>query len=101
MLCIRTVDSYLSCECEANSKGIAKTITDASVDIILNRDLSGLQSLIDEFVEIQGIGYICITDETGEFLAHTFVPRVPEESGLATREALRRWNGGCQRLETS
>ena len=79
VLCIRTVDSYLSREYEANSKGIAKTIADASVDIILNRDLSVLQSLIDQFVEIQGISYIYITDETGEFLAHTFVPGVPEE----------------------
>ncbi len=77
MLCIRTVDRYLSCE--SKSKGIAKTIADASGDIILNRDLSGLPSLIDQFVEIQGISYIYITDETGEFLAHTFVPGVPEE----------------------
>ena len=79
VLCIRTVDGYLSREYEANSKGIAKTIADASVDIILNRDLSVLQSLIDQFVEIQGISYIYITDESGEFLAHTFVPGIPEE----------------------
>ena len=79
ILCIYTVDIHLSKEYESSSKGIAKTIADASVDIILNRDLSALQSLIDQFVEIQGISYIYITSESSEFLAHTFVPGIPEE----------------------
>ncbi len=78
-VCIATVDSQLSEEYVSNSKGIAKTIADASVDIILNRDLSALQSLIDQFLEIQGINYIYIVNEDGEFLAHTFVPGIPEE----------------------
>ena len=79
VLCIYTVDTHLSKEYESNSKGIAKTIADASVDIILNRDLSALQSLIDQFVEIQGISYIYVTNEAGEFLSHTFVPGIPDE----------------------
>lgn len=79
ILSIYSVDAHLSKEYESNSKGIAKTIADASVDIILNRDLSSLQSLIDQFVEIQGISYIYITNENGEFLAHTFVPGIPSE----------------------
>ncbi len=79
VLCIYTVDTHLSEEYESNSKDIAKTIADSSVDILLNRDLSALQSLIDQFVEIQSIRYIYITDEEGEFVAHTFVPGVPEE----------------------
>lgn len=79
VLCIYTVDTHLSEEYVSNSKGIAKTIADASVDIILNRDLSALQSLIDQFVEIQGISYIYIANESGEFLSHTFVPGIPEE----------------------
>ncbi len=79
ILCIYTVESHLSKEYENNSKAIAKTIANASVDIILNRDLSSLQSLIDQFIEIQGISYIYIINESGEFLAHTFVPGIPEE----------------------
>ena len=35
--------------------------------------------MIDQFVEIQGIRYIYITSEDGEYLAHTFVPGIPEE----------------------
>ena len=78
-LLIDTVNSYLSEEYENNSLGIAQTISDASVDILLNRDLAALQSFIDQFVEIQGINYVYIRDETGEFLAHTFVPGIPEQ----------------------
>ena len=76
---IYSVDAHLTKEYEENSKDIAKTIADASVDIILNRDLSSLQSLIDQFVEIQGISYIYIVNEGGEYLAHTFVPGIPHE----------------------
>jgi len=92
-VCIATVDSQLSEEYESNSAGIAQTIADASVDIILNRDLSALQSLIDQFLEIQGISYIYIVDENGEFLAHTFVPGIPGEilaSDTASTETVER-----------
>ena len=97
-VCIATVDSQLSEEYESNSAGIAQTIADASVDIILNRDLSALQSLIDQFLEIQGISYIYIVDENGEFLAHTFVPGIPEEilaSDPANTETVERQLSGA------
>lgn len=79
ILCVYTVDTHLSEEYVSNSQNIAKTIADASVDIMLNRDLSTLQSLIDQFVEIQGIKYIYVTNELGEYVAHTFVPGIPAE----------------------
>ena len=77
-LCLWTVTTQLSAEYEINSRNIAKTVADSSVDILLNRDMATLQSLVDQFIEIQGIRYIYITSETGEFLAHTFVPGIPE-----------------------
>ena len=79
VLCIYTVDTELSAEYETNTRNIAKTVADSSVGILLNRDLASLQSLVDQFLEIQGIRYIYITSESGEFLAHTFVPGIPEE----------------------
>ena len=78
-LAIYTVDGHLSKEYVTNSRNIAKTIADSSVDILLNRDLATLQSLIDQFLGIQGIKYIYIADEKGEYLAHTFVPGIPAE----------------------
>ena len=79
VLAIYTVDGHLSKEYVTNSRNIAKTIADSSVDILLNRDLATLQSLIDQFLGIQGIKYIYIVDETNEYLAHTFVPGIPAE----------------------
>jgi sensor histidine kinase regulating citrate/malate metabolism len=87
-LCIQTVDEQLSAEYEVNSRAIAQSIANSSMDIILNRDLSTLQSLIDQFKEIQGIKYIYITDEHGDILAHTFVPWVPKEISTAERQGL-------------
>ncbi len=78
-LCLITVGTELSAEYEINTRNIAKTVADSSVDILLNRDMATLQSLVDQFIEIQGIRYIYITSETGDYLAHTFVPGIPDE----------------------
>ena len=78
-LCVFTVNTELSAEYEINTRNIAKTVADSSVDILLNRDMATLQSLVDQFIEIQGIRYIYITSETGDYLAHTFVPGIPDE----------------------
>lgn len=79
ILSITTVSRELSAEYESSSRSIAKSIADSSVDILLNRNLATLQSLIDQFVEIESIRYIYIISDTGEFLAHTFVPGIPQE----------------------
>jgi len=79
MLSIRTVSRELEDEYISNSESIAKNIADSSVDILLNRNLATLQSLIDQFVQIQSIRYIYITSDTGEFLANTFGPGIPDQ----------------------
>src|SRR5215470_13926417 len=84
-LCVSTDRDPLSGEYEANSQAIAQTIANSSMDIILNRDMSTLQSLIDQFKEIKGIKYIYLVDEEGEILAHTFVPGIPKEIMASNR----------------
>jgi sensor histidine kinase regulating citrate/malate metabolism len=84
-LCVYTVDRQLSTEYEVNSHQIAQAIANGSLDIILNRDLSALQTVIDQFRQIHGIKYIYIADDTGELLAHTFVPGIPPEIASAGR----------------
>ena len=79
ILSIRTVSRELREEYISNSSSIAKNIADSSVDILLNRNLATLQSLLDQFVQIQSIRYIYITSDTGEFLAHTFLPGIPDQ----------------------
>ena len=72
---------YRSLTSEYRSKGIAiaQGIADSSAEILLNRDLSTVQSTIDEFTEIGGVGYVFVTDSQGEIVSHTFVPAVPKE----------------------
>ena len=77
---ISAVDHDLTRETEENSRDIAKMTADSSVDILLNSDLSTLQSRIDQMLTVLGInGYIYITNEHNEVIAHTFVPHIPEQ----------------------
>jgi sigma-B regulation protein RsbU (phosphoserine phosphatase) len=72
---------YRSLTFEYRSKGIAiaQGIANSSAEILLNRDLATVQSTIDEFTEIDGVGYVFVTDSQGEIVSHTFVPAVPDE----------------------
>jgi len=78
-LCIYTVDSQLTAEYEVTAGTFAEIIGGSSAGILLNQNLATLQSLVDQFLDLPGIGYVYITSETGEFLAHTFVPGIPDE----------------------
>ena len=66
---------------EYKSKGtaIAKSIAGSSVETLLSRDASTIQSMIDQFLEISGVSYVFVVDSQGEIISHTFVPNVPDE----------------------
>ena len=76
-LCVHTVDKQLTSEYEENGTQIAAVIASSSEDVLLNRDLSTLQALIDQYMTIRAIKYVYLVDEKGEMLVHTFVPEVP------------------------
>ena len=78
-LCINTVDKQLSNEYIENNIAIATSIANAAEDSILNRDLSVLQSMLEQFRKINGVEYIYVADEHGKIIAHTFVPGIPQE----------------------
>ncbi len=87
-------NKLLSEQYESKGAAIASSVASSSVEILLNRDASTLQSIIDQYTEIQGVSYVFIADEHGEVVAHTFVPTIPtevyalrgEKGGLATRD---------------
>ena len=72
---------YHSLTAEYRSKGvaIAKGVADSSAEILLNRDLSTVQAIIDQFGEIGGVSYVFVTDAEGDIVSHTFVPAVPKQ----------------------
>jgi HAMP domain-containing protein len=74
-----TIRHHLTDEYLRNGRSIASSIADSSVEVLLNRDASTLQSVIDQFTEIAGISYVFIVDDEHEIIAHTFVPGIPPE----------------------
>src|SRR5215467_2802848 len=64
---------------EYQSKGvaIAKSIADSSVELLLNADVSTIQSVVAQYTEIEGVSYVIVFDGKGEAISHTFVPAVP------------------------
>ncbi|NDV21556.1 ATP-binding protein [Desulfovibrio sp. JC022] len=70
------VDEYVS-----KGKAIASSIASSSVEILLNRDASTIQSMIDQFKDSDGAAYVYVQDSNGDIVSHTFVPEVPEILG--------------------
>jgi signal transduction histidine kinase len=73
------IDVTLTEQYEARGQAIAESIASASVEILLFRDVSTIQAMIDRYLEIRGASYIFVVDARGEVVAHTFSPRFPEE----------------------
>src|SRR5690242_13106419 len=82
---------------EYQSKGvaIAKSIADSSVELLLNADVSTIQSVVDQFTEIEGVSYVIVFDSQGEAISHTFVPTVPRDVlELQRQTRTQAFNGG-------
>lgn len=86
-LYVYTVDHQLNDDLQKNSRAIARSIADSNIDLIVNRNYSALQSIIDQYVEIPGISYVFVVDAHGVVIAHTFVPGVPDEIAADYRSA--------------
>ncbi len=83
---------------EYQSKGvaIAKSIADSSVEMLLNADVSTIQSVLDQFTEIEGVSYVIVFDGQGEAISHTFVPTVPGDVlELQRQTRTQPFNGGA------
>jgi twitching motility protein PilJ len=64
---------------EFTSKGtaIANSLASSGVDLILTRDASTVQALVDQFAAISGVAYVMVYDPQKTLIAHTFSPVVP------------------------
>ncbi|NER38360.1 MAG: HAMP domain-containing protein [Oscillatoria sp. SIO1A7] len=69
---------------EYRSKGsaIATSVAYYSENLIASSPAETTQSVIDEFLEIQGVAYVFVVDVNRDIIAHTFVPQVPKELQL-------------------
>jgi len=76
---VHTVDRQLTDYFVNSSRAIARAIANSDSDLIVNQNYSGLQSVIDQYVDIPGVSYVFVVDGEGNIIAHTFVPGVPDE----------------------
>src|SRR3989475_653418 len=77
---------------EFTSKGsaIAKSLASSGVDLLLTRDASPVQGIVDQFGAINGVKYVMVYDPQRTLVAHTFSPLVPAgivEKNLVPGEA--------------
>uniref|UniRef100_B8DNW4 Diguanylate cyclase/phosphodiesterase with PAS/PAC sensor(S) n=1 Tax=Nitratidesulfovibrio vulgaris (strain DSM 19637 / Miyazaki F) TaxID=883 RepID=B8DNW4_NITV9 len=73
-----TLHTLLIREYESKALAIARAIAGADLESLIGRDVTTVQSRIDQFLGIDGVSYVLVADGRGETVAHTFVPVVPE-----------------------
>ncbi|MHC1791296.1 ATP-binding protein [Solidesulfovibrio sp.] len=88
---------HLTDEYITKGRAIAMAIAAASPDALVGGDAASVQALIDEFLHIEGVGYVFVVDRLGRVAAHTFLPVMPlsipvvavgHEQGLSVDDAV-------------
>jgi PAS domain S-box-containing protein len=68
---------HLTDEYVTKGRAIAMAIAAASPDALVAGDAASVQAMIDEFLRIEGVGYVFVVDRLGGVSAHTFLPTMP------------------------
>ncbi len=77
-LSVWELHNNLTREYKSKGRAISESIARSSVEMLLYRDASTVQAIIDQFIEISGVSYVFVVDAEGEIVSHTFVPQIPE-----------------------
>ncbi len=78
-LSVWSVYANLLRECENKGRAIAQGVSRTSDELLVNRDLATVQSVLDETLALEGVAYLFLSNGQGEPVCHTFVPQVPQE----------------------
>jgi twitching motility protein PilJ len=76
---VQTLRRQMTTEFTSKGSAIANSLASSGVDLILTRDASTVQALIDQFAGISGVAYVMVYDTGKNQIAHTFVPFVPPD----------------------
>ncbi len=76
-LSVRALRQRMTEEFTSKGSAIANSLASSGVDLILTRDASTVQALVDQFAEISGVAYVMVYDPQRTLIAHTFSPLVP------------------------
>ena len=80
---IRALTTNLTDEFTSKGTAIAKSLASSGVDLLLTRDASTVQAIVDQFAAINGVKYVIVYDPQKTLVAHTFSPLVP--AGIVER----------------
>jgi methyl-accepting chemotaxis protein len=73
----RTLRERMTEEFTSKGGAIANSLASSGVDLVLTRDASTVQALVDQFASISGVAYVMVYDPQKTLIAHTFAPLVP------------------------
>src|SRR3989441_1554112 len=74
---VRALTTNLTEEFTSKGTAIAKSLASSGVDLLLTRDASTVQGIVDQFAAISGVKYVMVYDPQKTLVAHTFSPLVP------------------------
>jgi methyl-accepting chemotaxis protein len=74
---VRALRENMTAEFTTKGTAIAKSLANSAVDLLLTRDASTIQAVVDQFASIQGVAYVVVYDPQQTLIAHTFAPVVP------------------------
>jgi twitching motility protein PilJ len=83
---VRALEQNLTDEFTSKGSAIANTLASSGVDLVLTRDASTVQALVDQFAAIHGVAYVMVYDPAQTLIAHTFAPLVPP--GIIAKNAV-------------
>src|SRR2546428_3111929 len=74
---VRALTTNLTAEFTSKGTAIAKRLASSGVVLLLTRDASTVQGVVDQFAAISGVKYVMVYDPQKTLVAHTFSPLVP------------------------
>lgn len=74
---VRAITANLADEFTSKGTAIARSLASSAVDLLLTRDASTVQGLVDQVGAINGVKYVMVYDQQKTLVAHTFAPLVP------------------------
>jgi twitching motility protein PilJ len=76
-IAVRALRTNLTDEFTSKGTAIANSLATSAADLVLTRDASTVQALVDQVAAIGGVAYVIVYDPAQNLMAHTFAPLVP------------------------
>ena len=74
---VHAIRDSMSDEFTSKGTAIATSLARSGVDLILARDASAMQVLVEQSFAVSGVAYVMVYDAENTLIAHTFFPLVP------------------------